>query len=591
MNPIKLDNMRKRNFLWALFLAVCGSATILTSCHDDDNLPKEEPAGTESREETLRKQLIRSENIDISEIITDTDPEEYNEEDGIDLTDKSIGLWDLREDGTFTYYILSGLTEDDTEEEMELDSLQGTWKTFANQDNPWEENGEKLEGFQATFDISADKDIFHEESATVTYYTVDVEDDCMITMSDFSVDYAYMLSSGSSRGWSWFDDILNAISYTWEHSSVMNWFRNTFGTDSSCDNLNEENSKNFWEAAKSILKEMQKGNDTNYAEWMGEIYTAQGLNPRLCDMNLPGTNQSCTHYMVNSEYFASAKASYNRTQTVDIPTQWNAGVRVFEGDMKSDDTDLGIIMTMSHSYACEMDSWKAVQKIVQELRAHSTETAIFFLRFEDEDEAAKEECRYSAYRWITGFYKNDIIINPKPDITLKECAGKLIIMQGWDSNNSDPNNRLGPSFKMGSNEYTTNGYIKFFNTDTPTECKFYTQNLNMNTTTGRCASFWNQKRIALTQCFEETNKTKSSSECVWAANYVSAYVGGNWLHKSYAKSANTMNPWMVYYADKNKSQKMGIVFMDFASSNDKFDGYYTNGEMLPRIIAETNRWQ
>lgn len=45
------------------------------------------------------------------------------------------------------------------------------------------------------------------------------------------------------------------------------------------------------------------------------------------------------------------------------------------------------------------------------------------------------------------------------------------------------------------------------------------------------------------------------------------------------------------YVKNHKSAKFGIVEMDYAGSNDKYDGYYVNGEALPKAIVETNRWQ
>ena len=71
---------------------------------------------------------------------------------------------------------------------------------------------------------------------------------------------------------------------------------------------------------------------------------------------------------------------------------------------------------------------------------------------------------------------------------------------------------------------------------------------------------------------------------------MNAAVGG-FVHSSYAKNANVMNPWTINYLVEHKSDKAGIIWMDFAGTNDVFDGYYTNGETLPRIIVETNRFQ
>ena len=99
----------------------------------------------------------------------------------------------------------------------------------------------------------------------------------------------------------------------------------------------------------------------------------------------------------------------------------------------------------------------------------------------------------------------------------------------------------------------------------------------------------------MTRCFDDTQKTKGSSDYIWVVNQGSAYVGGVGPHMSYAKHANSTNPWIFYYITndngKHKADKLGIVTMDYAGSDGQFDFYLTNGKVLPRAIVETNRYQ
>ena len=132
--------------------------------------------------------------------------------------------------------------------------------------------------------------------------------------------------------------------------------------------------------------------------------------------------------------------------------------------------------------------------------------------------------------------------------------------------------------------------ITFFGTPDQVVRYEYQNLYEMESLTQLVSEFWKSKRDVMEQCFRATAETKGQSTPVWALNQVNAYVGLKHL-MSYTKNSNVMNPWTASYVFQHKKDKMGIIQMDFAGTNDKFDGYYANGEALPRIIVESNRYQ
>ncbi len=591
--------MHKKNLLWmAMFILTIGGSMTLASCHDDDNLPQA-PSTTDNSEEAFRQKLINSTNIDLSEAIASLDGTEN--EDEIELTKMSI--WLLKDDGTFEYHWIDGMGEDGANANSAEGLMPGQWEVFTDMENPWTKDGEKLSGFRAAFAASEDgsNGSYSGEVIIKNYYAIELDNGVMLILSDGCMDYLAMMSQGiQSRGW--WSNIWNSVGkvVNFVRNEVVDfihrtpeehltWFHNFFGLDAvSSFLLSQAESSQYQAVAESRLKELQNGHNTNYAEWMGEIYTKNNKNPRICEMNIPGSHDTFTHYMEEG-ILGTAKRDWACTQTCNIAGQWNAGIRSFDARIKMDNNE----MIMSHTFSCNITVKKGLQEICDQLKAHPTEAAIVFFQFDGDN---TEQARKAMKEIVeSDEIKPYIAQNLKPGITLNECAGKMICIQSWDSDNKEPSTRLGASLGSGDNTYITNGYINFFDTGEKVGTTCYYQNRYAGSVYQRYYDFCKIKRGLMTKCFEDTQKTKGSADNIWVMNQGSAYVGGAGPHMSYAKHANSANPWIFYYITndegKHKSDKMGIVTMDYAGSDGMFDFYNTNGKVLPKAIAETNRYQ
>ncbi len=591
--------MNKKNLLYA-FIAILNLGICSVSCSREE--PQVGPEEKARRE--ISETLLGSGALDFSEIITGQEV---------------IGIWIMAGDSACTYYRISGLEEGTTSEDWVIDSLSGTWRAFAEM-NAWNETEETLSGFRVRFDLNDDIDHISPE---VTYYIVTTEDGIPLTISQGAVEYILMemdepeeAAAARVREFtriatrSWWDSVTDFFSDMWDtitdaSDAIGNWFVNFFGADNSNYNLGWTASDDFADYANgTILPDMRKGETTDYAAWMGQIYKGRE-DTRICEMNIPGTHDTYTYYMTGIGLSDATIGRYARTQARDIAGQWNAGVRFFDARLKSlsnawldptklfrkdwwESSDQERLLGMFHGvFFCAITADQAILEIVNLLKEHPTETAIVTCSFEGDATAAD----YILARELMDKYADYVVENPTPDITLKECAGKMIVLQFWDRNDTDHDHRVGPYVGTGYDEYNANGYIQFWELAGAPKTRLLYQNRYQCSTTERCTPFWDEKRKLMTDCFEDAAASKGTADNVWSINQASAYVGGISIHMSYAKNANAMNPWTLRYVYEHKSDKLGIIQMDYAGSNDFFDDYRTNGAELPKVIVESNRWQ
>ena len=594
-----------RKYLLPLFAAIVTAGCIFTGCSKEGSSELSEEEKKKQEMIDLLSQQIMA--LDLSEMMEGQ---------------SNVGAWVLSPDSTFTYLHLSGLEEGTDEAGWTIDSLDGTWSKF-NEENPWSGEEEALSGFRATFNLEGREDA-GVLMPTEDFYFVTEEDSVKIILSKGAIEYvamhgveeedleekAEMLSMPPTRfgfviNWliSWFmDDPTEAANGLF---NAYKWVVNTLGIDSSSYNIDQEAGIKFEESVSAKIKEFQNGTETDYSNWMSQIYAGREDTP-LCDMNIPGTHDTYTYYLTGAGVVDKTVGLYARTQSLDIAGQWNAGVRCFDVRFRCMDSfllnasklfdpsswfepDKPQIVCMFHQdIFCGITGRTGIKEIVKLLNKHPHETAILFCAFEGEH----GEADYKLARELMNEFSDYIVANPTPGMTLKDCEGKMVVFQAWDRRNNYPDSTLGPFFGTGDDEYNDHGYIQFYNLSDKPKTRLLYQNRYQSSTTDLCTSFWNEKRGLMTKCFEDAKATKGSSDHVWSVNQASGYVGGQWIHMSYTKNSNAMNPWTATYVADHKSDKLGIIQMDFAGKSETkdFDGYYTCSAGLPKLIVETNRY-
>ena len=587
--------MMKRQLLW-LIAVILMVSPLLTSCSEEsiDN-PVQQPTEAQLKTEWAKK--LVGNHIDISGILMD---------------DEAIFLWNLQENGSFT--VLELEMNGDV---LDIDTIGGRWEPFVNAVNPLEpQSGEYLSGFKAIFDADDDvSEAYRTSDFYVEEYTDEDGQSQLLFFSKISMDYMLMMDNdvSATRGlWGKLWDVVKENIGT-VATKVKNLAINIIGIDWG-NNMKEEACKKFYEEASQVLSQMKEeyGANTNYAEWMNEIYTQKGKNPRICEMNILGSHLSMT-----GQILAKVNASYTVAQLNNIHEQWESGIRCFDihfqdtfGSIETLDTDASLLVNhvlgmFDGSTYLDCTAEEGFGLIFKELSDHPGETAIAFLSIDKENPT--DECKM-VYDLMNKFKEEGkIVMNPAPGMTLNDCAGKLIILQTWTTSS---NYRVGPMIHgsldlsfgslffvpniFGRNYSSEAGYIYFWDkekkeSDSP-RAPFFYQFYSNASITELVSTFWQDKQKEMQKYFDAAQRTKGNASNTWVLNTVNAAVGGA-VHASYAKNANVMNPWTFDYFTKHKGDKAGIIWMDFAGTNDFFDSYYTNGKALPHIIVETNRYQ
>lgn len=583
----------------------------LSSCQTNDDNPVPQSEETTQLEQ-LTKMLVGTQ-VDITPALMGED---------------AMQVFDLRKDGTFTMLDIYGYDDEEGEVSNEDDEddyqvFTGHWEMFMDAPNPLEPESEQTVcGIKATFDSDNDAAQSGEEiNRTVTYYVDMYEDEDgqqILLFNEYSIDYLMMLNElsadeqpvlarGNTRS------VLMTIGYlvyklikhgTDAGKEIVNDAKrivNVLGVDWG-HNLSEKETRDIYDRLNDDIKKIREKSQgtTNHDAWMGQIYTKEGKNPRICEMNIPGTHDSYTYYF-STRPLDPVIYKYAQAQLLSIEDQFHAGIRCFDirfarGTHLTKETNEGFfgvgfeeMLYMAHgSFNAGISTEDGVDILFKLLKEHPSETIIAMFAIEGDE----EERDYEMIHELLEKHKNEIVANPTPDMKLSDCAGKLIVMQGWDSDNKYAKHRIGPTISKGAE---TDGYrpesnIIFFNGDKKTETKLIYQNLYEAQMNELVTDFWPKKQRVVTQCFEAVSKTKGDATNTWGVNQISAFVGGP-LHMSYSKCSNVMNPWAATYVIKHRNEKLGIIWMDFAGSDAPFDGYFPNGSLLPRAMVETNRFQ
>ena len=547
--------MKKLNMIILAAIMMCCLGG-LSSCqtNDDNPLPQSEET---TQLEQLKKKLVKGLMVDVSDYMTGDD---------------GILMFNLKEDGTLE---CADIDEGEEGKEETVNILTGKWTAFHEKDS----DGTLTPGFNVMFDFvaaseeSSDDSDMSEESKTVKYYVWEDEDGMLIPVSEMSLQYLNMLTdlNAGTRA-----DL--TIDLLFEIVRVVGKY--LLGIDPTNKTLDKEQCQKFWNGVEDLLKE-KKLTTTSYNNWMTDIYKGKEDKIRLCDMNIPGSHDSWTYKTVPLSLWASA-------QNVDVTTQWNNGVRFFDLRVKVLDGKLWVC----HGPQAFMPAHDAVEEVMTQIRTHKGETAI--ITVQEEGDLTMEVVK-KTYELVKKYIDEGIVMtNPRKDMTLKDCAGKVIFMQSWNPEakglDKERKYHFGPFLETAYNKYEV-GHI-YWGKDADwakgdkTPVHYQNRCDSKNTS---CEDFWKDKQKMALDCW--AGFKKETDPYSWCVNQMSGFVGGSILHMTYSKNANVMNPWAVKYVFEHMSEKLGVIQCDFAGSNDHFDSYFCNGYHLPRVVVESNRFR
>lgn len=305
----------------------------------------------------------------------------------------------------------------------------------------------------------------------------------------------------------------------------------------------------------------------------GDIYVSQ--------MSIPGAHDAAT----GEEMQTGLGTLFASTQEQTLQTQWNLGVRAFDLRPAIYDAIIGSTneLWLYHGVARVTVSWaKAMETITTNLTDNPGEFVIVLFRHEDEGCLGKNTNTTDFNNYMTNWINanSSWIVDWKPDLTIDECRGKIILIS-----------RFSGSWNYGCftgwNHEATGATTTLNNADGKKSATMYVQDYyNPSSHEAKWAAI--QTYLDITKTFH-TDPTKVNH---WAINHASGYVGSS-SSDTYQQNAAAQNPNLISYITSDSWEgSTGIILFDYvgaSKSNGLFSGdTEVYGDIALQTIIDNN---
>lgn len=549
----------KKSILSIAQLLCC--IAMLTACAKEDNTEAPSPQDNWTAEE---KQFAK----EVIGVWTDFDENQQ-------YLAPAYVIYDIQEDGDFEIYTMTEDGKNVSVDEIscyEQNEVKGTWRPVVNVKDRWEV-GYPINGVEVTVSQKATEDQ-PAETVRDTLLFIQTGNDESIKIWTSDLDYAYAYYNALTPE--------QLAEYGYEEPAgiarrgILGWIAQRFiNTGKFIANI----AKMVAQPVKMIIRKIE-GKNAKYAsdmsDWMAKNYA--GRDPKICEMSIPGTHDTFTYSMSWYGLIPTMQRKVT-TQFLDIPSQWDAGIRSYDVRLGKHKKGLG----MCHGpFYLGVTFDEGMEMFAKQLRAHKGETAIIILKFE---ETVGEEQYKMVYDKIEAYRKEGLVVNdPTPGMKLSQCKGKMIFIQRYDSNKYNLDIR--------ATGWDENSELIFKN-DNSKKTKLYVQDLYESNGKELIGAFIKRKESKMKETFE---KAAASTDDTWFFNHESCYHGvdiivenSKLLDMNYAETAHNLNPWAADYVKDHYGKKTGVVVMDFGGIDECSYGlYFTRGIDLPTYLVENN---
>ena len=549
----------KQRLIWLLaaILTLSGTMLTLASCSD-----KEDTTPTLTPEEQLKKDVVGA----------------WIDTTAVELFGYAKFI-ELREDQTVDLVIVKPVDNGDgvyDEKDLVGTVSSGTWKPISNMKDRWSDPGEEI----TLNAIALETKIQGYEQYGIQYDTLLVEkvDDGLLCLFTEEVDMlAELDKSGlldelvpvaSTRGSFWYRLIEKIKKVT------LKKFLGSLGKN-ILTLLNT--------LGQTVLKVMMGPDgikvDPDLSDWMGSTYPRGQRNVKICNISMMGTHDTFTYTMSGL-----LGAVTGKTQKYDIKTQWALGVRCFDvrinefeivDVMRTQGQGGNDILGIYHGpISLDKRLSSGIEDIVECLKRHKDETAIAILKFENHE---TDDNKREVNQILQGF-KDYIVMDPRPGLTLDQCRGKLIIIQRYDSPKDI-------SHYIRANSWPESGRseLVFSGNDSWKE-PLYVQDIYKVPDGDSRDQYYEKKKAGLKACFDDSANPQQPD--TWHFNHESGYVGA----VNYAVNAKNIIPWIEDYLKKDvmKDKCAGIVVTDYVGASGLYNFASFDCTKLPGIVISHN---
>ena len=276
---------------------------------------------------------------------------------------------------------------------------------------------------------------------------------------------------------------------------------------------------------------------------------------------------------------------FAQTQEQTLQGQWNLGVRAFDlrpalydkNEVKlwgTHDYELWLyhgVTRVAISWATAMNTIKA------NLTSHPGEFAIVLFRHEDESTLYKNTNTTDFDNYIKAWVNANKtwIVDWRPDITIDECRGKLILISrfngswdygcftGWSHDAAGTTTTV----RNASNTKSGTMYVQDYYNPSSHDTKF--------------------KSICEYLDIAQTFHTNDALKNHWMLNHVSGYVGPS-TSNTYRANAAAQNPKVIEYLhNRTTPGSTGIILFDYSGAATS-GSYTVQGDVMLQTVIDNN---
>ena len=328
---------------------------------------------------------------------------------------------------------------------------------------------------------------------------------------------------------------------------------------------------------KITLPAIPSGLQSSGNNWItpldGNIYVSQ--------MSIPGSHDAAT----GDGAADIVGGMFSVTQEKTLQQQWDLGVRCF--DLRPCLYTRKDELWIYHG-ACRLNmSWaSAMNTIKANLTNHPGEFAIVLFRMEDDkilgQPSSKDTdgTKFNSYMttWVNG--NKDWIVDWRPDITIDECRGKLILISrfggsweygcytGWSHDAAG----ITTTVRNASSSITGTMYVQDYYNPSSAESKF--------------TSITKYFDIAQKFHIEEQYKNQ------WMLNHLSGYTGGISTESGYRNNAAYQNAQSIEYLhNRTTPGSTGILLFDYSGAATSSNTTVQGDVMLQTVIDNNYKYR
>lgn len=306
----------------------------------------------------------------------------------------------------------------------------------------------------------------------------------------------------------------------------------------------------------------------------GKIYVSQ--------LSIPGSHDAAT----GEEMASIIGDMFAKTQEQTLSTQWDLGIRCFDLRPAIYDATFGSTneLWLYHGMTRVSISWAtAMNTIKTKLTNNPGEFAIILFRHEDESTIGKnnDTSDFNTYmtNWINA--NSSWIVDWKPNLTIEECRGKIILISRFSGTWSYGAFTGWNHDEVGADSYVINPTTIKNASGSQTGSIYIQDDYDFSNYTVKYNGIVKMLNIS------ETFHTNSSLVNTWMINHVSGYLNSSTSDTYRANSAEQNPKIFGYIKSEDWKGSTGILMFDYSGAAIS-GNYNVQGDIMLQSVIDNN---